>query len=87
MQFLIMNLLDFYKFTVISNKKQTGQMCKIKQCTTCCTPSYIGKTYRHFKVRVSEDQGVFPGKPEQVNQLKVPCQPLLEITCLFMTIK
>ena len=30
-----------------------------------CTVSYIGKTYRHFKVRVSEHQGVFPrtGKP------------------------
>ena len=30
-----------------------------------CTASYIGKTYRHFKVRVSEHQGVFPrtGKP------------------------
>ena len=25
-----------------------------------CTASYIGKTYRHFKVRVSEHQGVFP---------------------------
>ena len=30
-----------------------------------CTPPYIGKTYRHFKVRVSEHQGVSPraGKP------------------------
>ena len=30
-----------------------------------CTASYIGKTYRHFKVRVSEYQGVSPrtGKP------------------------
>ena len=30
-----------------------------------CTTSYIGKTYRHFKVRVSEYQGVSPrtGKP------------------------
>ena len=30
-----------------------------------CTASYIGKTYRHFKVRVSEHQGIFPrtGKP------------------------
>ena len=30
-----------------------------------CTASYIGKTYRHFKIRVSEDQGVSPrtGKP------------------------
>ena len=30
-----------------------------------CTASYIGKTYRHFKVRVSEHQGVSPrtGKP------------------------
>ena len=30
-----------------------------------CTVSYIGKTYRHFKVRVSEHQGVSPrtGKP------------------------
>ena len=29
------------------------------------TASYIGKTYRHFKVRVSEHHGVFPrtGKP------------------------
>ena len=25
-----------------------------------CTVSYIGKTYRHFKVRVSEHQGVSP---------------------------
>ena len=25
-----------------------------------CTASYIGRTYRHFKVRVSEDQGVSP---------------------------
>ena len=24
------------------------------------TPSYIGKTYRHFKIRVSEHQGVSP---------------------------
>ena len=32
-----------------------------------CTASYIGKTYRHFKVRVSEHQGVSPitGKPVQ----------------------
>ena len=30
-----------------------------------CTASYIGKTYRHFKVRVSENQGLSPrtGKP------------------------
>ena len=30
-----------------------------------CTASYIGKTYRHFKERVSEYQGVSPrtGKP------------------------
>ena len=30
-----------------------------------CTVFYIGKTYRHFKVRVSEHQRVFPrtGKP------------------------
>ena len=30
-----------------------------------CTASYIGKTYRHFKVRVSEHHGVSPrtGKP------------------------
>ena len=30
-----------------------------------CTASYIGKTYRHFKVRVSEHQCVSPraGKP------------------------
>ena len=30
-----------------------------------CTASYIGKTYRHFKVRVSEHQSVSPrpGKP------------------------
>ena len=30
-----------------------------------CTTSYICKTYRHFKVRVSEQQGVSPrtGKP------------------------
>ena len=36
---------------------------------TCgsCTFSYIGKTYRHFKVRVSEHQAVSPiaGKPVQ----------------------
>ena len=25
-----------------------------------CTAYYIGKTYRHFKVRVSEHQGVSP---------------------------
>ena len=25
-----------------------------------CTASYIGKTYRHFKVRVSEHQGISP---------------------------
>ena len=49
-----------------------------------CTASYIGKTYRHFKVRVSEHQ-VFP--QEQVNQLKVPYLLLLGITCLFVTIK
>ena len=32
---------------------------------SCCTVSYIGKTYRHFKVRVSGHQGVSPwtGKP------------------------
>ena len=30
---------------------------------TCgsCNVSYIGKTFRHMKVRVSEDQGVLPG--------------------------
>ena len=33
-----------------------------------CTTSYIGKTYRHFKVRVSEHQGVSPrtSKPVKV---------------------
>ena len=32
-----------------------------------CTACYIGKTYRHFKVRVSEHQGVPPrtGKPDK----------------------
>ena len=39
-----------------------------------CTASYIGKTYRLFRVRVSEHEGVSPrtGKPA---------------TCLFVTIK
>ena len=27
-----------------------------------CTASYNGKIYRHFKVRVSEHQGVYPRK-------------------------
>ena len=49
-----------------------------------CTTSYIGKTYRHFNIRVSEHQGV---SQERVNQLKVPYLPLLGITCLFVTIK
>ena len=31
-----------------------------------CTASYIGKTYRHFKVRVSEHQGVFPNTSKPV---------------------
>ena len=33
-----------------------------------CTASYIDKTYRHFKVRVSQHQGVSPrtGKPVKV---------------------
>ena len=31
-----------------------------------CTASYIGKTYRHFKVRVSEHQGVSPRMGEPV---------------------
>ena len=37
---------------------------KLASCGSC-TASYIGKTYRHFKVRVSEHQGVSPrtGKP------------------------
>ena len=53
-----------------------------------CTASYIGKTYRHFKVRVSEHQGVSPrtGKPVK-SRYQVPYLPLLEITCLFVTIK
>ena len=96
-----MNLLDFYQLTIIANKKQTRQVCKIKQgyyglfntipdilkicleimpffilissfnninwhCSCgSCTASYIGKTYRHFKVRSSEHQDVSPtmGKP------------------------
>ena len=31
-----------------------------------CTVSYIGKIYRHFKVRVSEHQGVSPGTGKPV---------------------
>ena len=38
-----------------------------------CTASYIGKTYRHFKVKVSDNQGV---SQQQVNQLKLPYQPV-----------
>ena len=42
-----------------------------------CTVSYIGKTYRHFKVRVSKSKGVSPrtGKP-----VKSTLYPLLQIT-------
>ena len=49
-----------------------------------CIASYIGKTYRHFKLRIQNIR-VFP--QERVNQLKVPYLPLLGITCFFMTIK
>ena len=49
-----------------------------------CTSSYIGKTYRHFKVRVSEHQVLLQ---ERVNQLKLPYLLLLGIIFLFLTIK
>ena len=47
-----------------------------------CTVSYIGKTYRHFKVRVSEHRG-----PRSCKPVKSTYLPLLGITCLFVTIK
>ena len=34
-----------------------------------CTASYIGKTYRHFKVRVSEHQSVSPGTGKPLLQI------------------
>ena len=48
-----------------------------------CTASYIGKSYRHFKVRVSGHHGVFlrTGKPVQGTF------STNGITCLFVTIK
>ena len=48
-----------------------------------CTTSYIGKTYQHFKVRVSENQCV---SPRTCKPVKGTLSTLLGITCLFVTI-
>ena len=48
-------------------------------CGTC-TVSHFSMTSRHF-----QSIRIFP--QEQVNQSKVPCEALLGITCLFVTIK
>ena len=47
--------------------------------------SSIGKTFRHFKVRVSEHQGASPRTGKQLEQAKKLCEPLWEITCLIAT--
>ena len=47
----------------VHETSRSNLICKFS-CGSC-TASYIGKTYRHFKVRVSEHQGVSSrtGKP------------------------
>ena len=48
-----------------------------------CTTSYTGKTYQHFKVRVSENQCV---SPRACKPVKGTLSTMLGITCLFVTI-
>ena len=49
-----------------------------------CTTSYTGKTYQHFKVRVSENQCV---SPRTCKPVKGTLSTMLGITCLFVTIQ
>ena len=58
--------LSFFFFRFKDSVPETlGSNLIYKFSCGCCTASDIGKTYRHFKVRVSEHQGVSPrrGKP------------------------
>ena len=57
-------LRNFFRFKHFVPETLRSSLIYKFSCRSCTAP-YIGKTYRHFKVRVSEDQGVFPrtGKP------------------------
>ena len=55
----------FFRFKDrVSKTLQSNFVCKFK-CRSC-TASYYGKTYRHMKVQVSEQQGVSPRTGKRV---------------------
>ena len=57
-------LSNYFRFKDSVHKTLRSNLIYKFSCKSC-TASYIGKTYRLFKVRVSEHQGVSPrtGKP------------------------
>ena len=52
-------LRNYFRFKDSVNETLRSNLIYKFSCGSC-TASYIGKTYRHFKVRVSEHQGVSP---------------------------
>ena len=58
-------LRNYFRFKdFVSETLRSGLIYKFL-CGSCAA-SYIGKTYRHFKVRVSEHQGVSPRSAKPV---------------------
>ena len=52
-------LRNYFRFKDSVHKTLRSHLIYNFSCGSC-TASYIGKTYRHFKVRVSEHQSVSP---------------------------
>ena len=52
-------LINYFRFKDFDPETIPSSLIYKFSCGSC-TASYIGKTYRHFKVRVSEHQGAFP---------------------------
>ena len=57
-------LRNYFRFKYFVPETLRSSLIYKFSCRSC-TASYIGKTYKHFKVKVSEHQGVSPrtGKP------------------------
>ena len=61
-------LRNYFRFKGSVHKTLRSHLIYNFSCGSC-TASYIGKTYRHFKVRVSEHQSVSPGTGKPLLQI------------------